>query len=258
MNSCMPIYGTSAAPAQAQYAQMYELGVRYRNRLLQIFRTNGEQRPPPSEHPTCFSLQFAREQIMEDTRTPQTASDALKHALVRDGYRCVLTGLYDCDSGEAHPELVDRAVASGLGLTTVDCAHIFPESAQIGEREALLEMFGLSDEAERLRNPHGLSNVMCLHEPLLRRFDLLDFWFEEVIGEPDTYDIQGVWLVWTMRPALPKRVRFEVDPEFAAACRAKDRPVPALPSPSLLAVRAVCSRVAHISGATDQANQGPP
>ncbi|KAJ7657689.1 hypothetical protein DFH06DRAFT_1131467 [Mycena polygramma] len=48
--SCMPISGTSTAPTQAQYTQMYELGVRYRNRLLQIFRSNGEQRPPPSEH----------------------------------------------------------------------------------------------------------------------------------------------------------------------------------------------------------------
>ncbi|KAJ7657687.1 hypothetical protein DFH06DRAFT_1131465 [Mycena polygramma] len=179
----------------------------------------------------------------------------LLKALVRDGYRCVLTGVYDYDSGVVHPELVDRAVASGLGLTTVDCTHIFPESVQIGEREAILEMFGLSDEAESLRNPNRLSNVISMHEPLLRRFDLLDFWFEEVIGEPDTYNIQGVWLVWTMRPPLPKRVRFAVDPEFAAACRTNGRPVPALPSPSLLAVRAVCLRVAHISGAIAQANQ---
>jgi hypothetical protein len=50
-------------------------------------------------------------------------------------------------------------------------------------------------------------------------------------------------------------VTFTVDPDVEAACKAKNKTVPALPSPSLLAIRAACSRVAHMSGAADQVDQ---
>lgn len=48
---------------------------------------------------------------------------------------------------------------------------------------------------------------------------------------------------------------FTVDPDVVADCKAKGKAVPALPSPSLLAIRAACSRVAHMSGAAEQADQ---
>jgi hypothetical protein len=53
----------------------------------------------------------------------------------------------------------------------------------------------------------------------------------------------------------PQRVTFTVDPDVVAACVANGRPVPALPSPSLFAIRAACSRVAHMAGAAEQADQ---
>lgn len=51
----------------------------------------------------------------------------------------------------------------------------------------------------------------------------------------------------------PERVTFRVDPEVEAACIRKNKPAPALPSRQLLALRATCSRVAHVSGAAQQA-----
>jgi hypothetical protein len=50
-------------------------------------------------------------------------------------------------------------------------------------------------------------------------------------------------------------VTFKVDPEVEAPCRVKNKPVPALPSPSLLAIRVAFSRVAHMAGAAEQADQ---
>ena len=53
----------------------------------------------------------------------------------------------------------------------------------------------------------------------------------------------------------PTRVTFRVDPDLEAVCIAKGIPVPALPSPSLLAIRAACARVAHMSGAAEQVDR---
>lgn len=53
----------------------------------------------------------------------------------------------------------------------------------------------------------------------------------------------------------PARVTFRVDPDVVAACAANNTELPALPSPSLLAIRAACSRVAHMSGAAEQIDQ---
>lgn len=52
-----------------------------------------------------------------------------------------------------------------------------------------------------------------------------------------------------------EHVTFRVDPDVAAACIAKNIDPPSLPSPSLLAIRAACSRVAHMSGAAEHVDQ---
>jgi hypothetical protein len=52
-----------------------------------------------------------------------------------------------------------------------------------------------------------------------------------------------------------ERVTFRVDPDVAAACIARNSDPPSLPSPSLLAIRAACSRVAHMSGAAEHVDQ---
>lgn len=55
-------------------------------------------------------------------------------------------------------------------------------------------------------------------------------------------------------PLLP-RVTFRVNPDVEEACAKKKKPVPALPNRQLLAIRAACSRVAHISGAIEKADE---
>ncbi|KAJ7203008.1 hypothetical protein GGX14DRAFT_369821 [Mycena pura] len=113
---------------------------------------------------------------------------------------------------------------------------------------AILEAFGLTSKMEKLvgGNVHQYFNILTMQNDLHLLFDSLKFWLEEAIGEENTYTVCSVKdKVFKMTQPLPRRVTFRVDPDFEAACVAKGIPVPALPSPSLLAIRAACSRVAH-------------
>jgi hypothetical protein len=104
----------------------------------------------------------------------------------------------------------------------------------------------------------------------------LEFWLEEVIGEARNFNFLIISITVHTYPHQPntynvcaadptfftgvtssprRRVTFKVDPDVEAACRAKNKPIPALPSPSLLTIRAACSRVAHMAGATEQFDQ---
>ncbi|KAJ7825913.1 hypothetical protein B0H14DRAFT_3725706 [Mycena olivaceomarginata] len=212
------------------------LGLYYRNHLIRVFRSNGGPIPKQSEHPSRPSLDVA---------------------LLRDGYRCMLTGQYDFDSAKLYPELNGRAAADGVSKAVTQCAHIFSETAQEGEQKtdyatsamAILRVFGLDAKAESLvgNNVHKHFNILTMRSDLHYVFDHLEFWLEEVIGEASKLPSMGL--------PPPARVTFRVDPDVVAACAANNTELPALPSPSLLAIRAACSRVAHMSGAAEQIDQ---
>lgn len=55
-----------------------------------------------------------------------------------------------------------------------------------------------------------------------------------------------------LHPPLPKQVTFGIDPDSAAFCQKHGVPLPILPSRVLIAIRAVCARVAQKSGAAEQ------
>ncbi|KAJ7222987.1 hypothetical protein B0H12DRAFT_1150813 [Mycena haematopus] len=241
------------------HAAIYELGLFYRNHLLRVF----------SQHPSRPSMELVRERFIEDIKTPSTKPDARKYALLRDGYRCVLTGAYDLESCDNYTELGARADSEGAIQTTLQCAHIFSESAQEGDKDpstdyaasalAILKMFGLTDSAESLvgGNVNKPFNTFIMAGHLHYLFDHLKFWLEEVPGMANTYDVcaRDPKFFNRVMGAPRRRVTFTVDPDVEAACKAKNKPVPALPSPSLLSIRAACSRVAHMAGAAEQVDQ---
>ncbi|KAJ7834816.1 hypothetical protein B0H14DRAFT_2797962 [Mycena olivaceomarginata] len=254
------------AEAQAQYTAIYKLGLFYRNHLMRVFRSDGGPVPTASHHPSRPSMEQVRERIIKEMQTPTTEPDARRHTLIRDGYRCVLTGAYDSDSCDKYPDLDARATAEQANVTNTQCAHIFSESAQDGDKAeyaasamVILKMFGLTDKAESLvgGNVNKHFNTFTMAANLHYFFDHLKFWLEEVIGEPNTYDVCAAKPSFFTRTVGPphRRVTFKVDPDVEAACRANNKPVPALPSPTLLAIRAACSRVAHMSGAAEQIDQ---
>ncbi|KAJ6556459.1 hypothetical protein B0H19DRAFT_1152648 [Mycena capillaripes] len=267
--SCLSIPGCtvgSKEEAAAQHEKLQTLGLYYRNHLIRVFRSNGGPIPKQSEHPSRPSLDVVRDRIITENKTPTTAGSARKNALLRDGYRCMLTGQYDLDSADLHPELNDRAAANGVNMAVTQCAHIFSETAQDGEQKtdyaasamAILRVFGLDGKAESLvgGNVHKHFNILTMRSDLHYLFDHLEFWLEEVIGEENTYNVvSNKNKVFKMGLPLPARVTFRVDPDMVVACTASNTDLPALPSPSLLAIRAACSRVAHMSGAAEQIDQ---
>ncbi|KAJ7864065.1 hypothetical protein B0H13DRAFT_2671286 [Mycena leptocephala] len=116
---------------------------------------------------------------------------------------------------------------------------------------AILKMFGLSDAGEHLvgGNVSKHFNVFTMVDNLHHLYNHLEFWLEEFMTyahQPNTYDVCAADpTFFTGETTSPprRRVTFKVDPDVEAACRAKNKPIPALPSPSLLAIRAACSRV---------------
>ncbi|KAJ7452185.1 hypothetical protein B0H11DRAFT_304383 [Mycena galericulata] len=107
--------------------------------------SDGGPVPTVSKHPSRSCLKRVRKQIIQKMKkTPTTNSDARKHvcifcshqvgylfslyALLRDGYRCVLTGAYD--SYKWLPDLSDRATDAKAPRTNTEYAHVFSESAQ--------------------------------------------------------------------------------------------------------------------------------
>jgi hypothetical protein len=122
----------------------------------------------------------------------------------------MLTGQYDLDSADLHPELNDRATADGVSMAVTQCAHIFSETAQDSEQKvrlcaflcdvdadrffktdyaasamAILRVFGLDGKDESLvgANVHKHFNILTMRSDLHYVFDHLEFWLEEVIGE---------------------------------------------------------------------------
>jgi len=188
------------------------------------------------------------------------------HALLRDGYRCVLTGAYDFYSCKNHPDLDVRAKSENPFRINTQCAYVFCESAQEGDGTdwatsamAILELFGLSDQAEGVvaDNANQHFNIFTIAGTLPYFWNHLEFWLEEVIGEPNTYTVCAANPdFFTSIVGPPRRcVTFTVDPDVEAACRTNNKPVPALPSPSLLAIHAACCRAAHMAGAVERVEQ---
>ena len=49
-------------------------------------------------------------------------------ALVRDGFRCIVTGIYDYRFLRESTELEQERTGSGVGASATECAHIIPQS----------------------------------------------------------------------------------------------------------------------------------
>jgi hypothetical protein len=116
----------------------------------------------------------------------------------------MITGAYDLRSCVNFPE-IRAASKAGVGLTvSTECAHLFSESAQVGDKVILLvsclapfiisnqpseyaftmlKMF--EHEVEKLLGGrvNTLSNVLTLSHDMHEAFDRFAIWLEEVPGQ---------------------------------------------------------------------------
>jgi len=192
--------------------------------------------------------------LRQGGEAPQHHDQAKKKALVRDNFRCIVTGRYDGASVAKNHELKEEMYKSRTPTCNTQCSHIFPQSTNMvisGSNEdgakheyaatvwTILKCFGYEDLPGRLKGAgvHSLDNIMTLQLDIHSWFDQLQVWFEAVDGKENTYNICATEQahLWTCKP----------NPiEFKSAY--PDLP---LPNPTYLRIHAACCRVAHLSGA---------
>ncbi|KAF9643148.1 hypothetical protein BDM02DRAFT_3104817 [Thelephora ganbajun] len=248
---------------------IFEVGRRYRDRLIRTFRSSCKPYPAPSLHPSRPSYDKLEDMIRDSMKpTGKDYRITRKKALARDGFRCMITGLFDVASLGHNVELQHENETLGGMPVAVETSHILNESTTQGvgtsERRsvthyaagvmAILRQFGLghlSLALEAIDGVHETWNLLSLQHDLHNKFDLLGLWFEST-DEPNCYKVcfsdvtigrfirRNSILPETSGPDASMLVKFSPNCEGAPP-----------PDPQLLALHATCARVAHMSGAAE-------
>ncbi|KAF8905958.1 hypothetical protein CPB84DRAFT_1813942 [Gymnopilus junonius] len=232
---------------------LLEIGKMYFDHYIRAFRANKGPIPTPSNHASRPSFDTISDMINDTLiEAPQSHADAKKLvALIRDGYRCVVTGKYDANSVTIVRELRERITQdSSLRREATECAHIFAESTNSSiepgtpKRDyassmwAVMRRFGYEELPDDLNGSkvHRLENVMTVVHGFHMDFDTLKVWFLATT-EKEKYKLEAADS-YVLRD-YPEYVTFSTpDPV--------NLPVP---SPAYLAIHAACAKVAHLSGA---------
>ncbi|KDQ54118.1 hypothetical protein JAAARDRAFT_38731 [Jaapia argillacea MUCL 33604] len=234
-------------------SELYVLADMYLNHFVRCFRSKKGSTPAPSFHvsrPSFDDAQIRLSYLLQEA--PKNHSTAKEKALIRDGYRCVLSGKFDTMSYVRNPAALPFFHASPSAVSPTQAAHIFPDSTNqgiSGENEGgseastvwtVMERFGQVNGEEELNGPniHRLENVMTLNPEVHFYFDLLMLWLEAT-DEPNQYKIGASNPV--IRQDLPQLVTF-------TTLDAHNLP---LPSPRYLALHAACARVVNLCGAAE-------
>ncbi|KAF8875055.1 hypothetical protein BD779DRAFT_1613478 [Infundibulicybe gibba] len=220
----------------------------YKNHLICCFWSNKGPIPIPTLHPPEPSFN-----IVEDEYVPLLQATALsdagakRRALIRDNYRCVLTGKIDDVCLEAGDVTLD-----GSEVTVTRASHIFdwPTNEDPGvdrkrhyaaSLSAILNHFGeINVDELNEAGIHRLQNVLTLDSVVDGWFSRLKVWLERRPEDPINY----------YRPAATQPYFIERMPAGIQLTTPDPVEYP-LPDPRYLAVHAACARVAHLSGAAE-------
>ncbi|KDN33842.1 hypothetical protein RSAG8_13061, partial [Rhizoctonia solani AG-8 WAC10335] len=205
-----------------------------------------------SEHPSQPSIDTLRDTILNSVdQAPTNHSQAKSRALVRDNYRCQLTGRFDCAAYLKSPVLRAQVDAiPGASASVTECHHILPEyiGQYIADNEpkcmnaatvcSVVNAYGgIPPQEVNGAGIHNLGNIMTLRVDILTSFDSLHMWLEPLEGPGNTYSVGRT---------VP-RLNTEVPPIITLAT---DTGLP-LPDHRYLALHAACAKVIHMSGAAE-------
>ncbi|RDB20369.1 hypothetical protein Hypma_012576 [Hypsizygus marmoreus] len=235
---------------------LYALGEAFVTWFIRAFRKYKGRTPLSSDHSRSRpsfdrDRSFLKVSIQE---APKDHSTAKGQALVRDGYRCLISGKYDALARKALDLPLEEILKFGPAVYT-ECAHIVPASTYFNVNTAnsntdpnkkdyaasvlaVLKCFGYDVDKLNGANVHSLFNVMTLEKNTHDLFDQLRLWLDAT-DTPNCYRVQVADPMFF----IPGRqlVTFSTpDPEHLP-----------LPSADLLALHAACAKVAHLSGAAE-------
>ncbi|KAJ8474973.1 hypothetical protein ONZ51_g6871 [Trametes cubensis] len=247
------------------HQRVYGLGAMYLRHFIFVFRRNRGRTPAPSDDSSPPSPDRAREEYMRQLQpVPRDHLSAKHAALVRDNFRCMLTGTVDMASVDEN--LTIRAPGETEDLTR--CFRIFPDSLGntetygTGPKEygtatvwSILERFGYENISAELgstskNNLHRLENVMTLSPRIHALFDKMLLWLETVDETNSTHGTlsaqDNTYKVVLARGRTHDAINVREKVHFVS--HHPDLPVP---NPRYLQIHATCCRIAHMSGAAD-------
>ncbi|KZT24048.1 hypothetical protein NEOLEDRAFT_1068101, partial [Neolentinus lepideus HHB14362 ss-1] len=214
--------------------------------VIVLIRSHKGRTPVPSGYGSRSSFDFRRALIEDEMNNNKLnllrGLVAYKQALLRDNFRCVVSGKMDKQSW--------NSTVKG-GACGTQCAHIFGEiiNTDLGEKAKvsavqaivvkkffILEIY-ISKELAGAQI-HRLDNILTLDSNLHEYFDNLKLWFEAT-ETANRYNVVSTLDVVFHKDGfnVPHVVTFQFAQELA------------LPNPRYLHIHASCCRVAHMSGA---------
>jgi len=200
--------------------------------------------PSSSQHPSPSFEDVKAQMKVDISETPKNHKDAKDRALIRDGWRCVVTGLND--------RSVPMDTLPRFAIHT-ECAHIIPEATffsvdpkteQNSKLDysasilAVLSRFCYDISSFNGAKVHSLTNVMTMEKNIHDAFDQLECYLEAT-DEKDCYETKFFGPV--PHPYVRRFITFSTSDPIHL-------PVPA---PELLALHGTCCKVAHLSGAAE-------
>ncbi|KAF8597107.1 hypothetical protein BDV93DRAFT_527673 [Ceratobasidium sp. AG-I] len=228
--------------------KILELGKFHLDHFVNYFKSKRATRPP-SPYPSESSIEKLRQDISNSlVAAPTSHQGAKMQALIRDNYRCQLSGATDSTYYCSNPDLEEADDHTAVCET--ECAHILPSYVNTGiqtdtEKRAfasdvrvIAQSFGGISARELSEvGMHSLNNVMTLDVGLGRLFDRLAIWLEPIEGKVNEYTIGKVSpLMAVNAPATVKFTNAFTD-------------ILPSPDPRYLALHAACAKVVLKSGA---------
>ncbi|KAJ7583054.1 hypothetical protein C8J56DRAFT_956437 [Mycena floridula] len=220
---------------EATQFKLGELAKLYRDTLIRCF--GNSKAPTPEDSPDFPNDFVAREKerlLYLLKQAPLNSGTSQEKALIRDQYRCMISGIYDDNF------LTPRPPGYQLGFT--EFCHIFSASIQKNRNNAspatwkVLESLGIEPEELCGQNIHRLENGMTLCPHIHTMMRTMRIWLEAT-------DVPNQYTISAIEPGYIVNIR-----SHTITFTSSDPALP-LPDPRYLHLHAVSCRVAKLSGA---------
>ncbi|KAJ3774593.1 hypothetical protein FB446DRAFT_843871 [Lentinula raphanica] len=253
IHNCSPRFSDSSSKSafsldDGDFEKLAKIGETFLLFFIRPFKRLGKGHSLPSFESDDSSrqpLDCDEARMQESVEGAKSSYEKAKiAALHRDGYRCVVTGLYD---SSASGSISDEDIFKTEGIVHTQLAHIVPICYQVDtpshdlcEKEyaasflAILKRFGYDVDKINGDKVHSLFNVMTLEMNTHDWFNRLGVYFEK------TAAVNRYCLL-----AIDRRIK----PPSTVIFSTPDPDTYPVPDPELLALHATCAKVAHFSGA---------
>jgi hypothetical protein len=181
---------TKCIHSRKDSSDLTDVGAFFERNVILPFKKYRGRTPKTSEHPSRPSFEVVKDEVKVDiTQASRNHKVAKDRALIRDNWRCVVTGIIDC---RAPAHIIAQLDPTTVGVYT-QCAHIIPEATYFGVEPkskentkldysasilAVLKRFGYDINKFNGENVHSLTNVISVESNVHEAFNRLMLYFE--------------------------------------------------------------------------------